>query len=57
MCEKVLKCDSEQVIFKDLQNAIKEFEFLHSIRHPSERNPDSDDEESTTVALFLEFVD
>lgn len=63
MRKNVLKCDSEQVTFKDLQNAIKEFEFLHPCIcyaigiNPSERNPDSDDKESPTVALFLEFAD
>ena len=67
LCKKVLKV--ENASFKDMQNAVKEFEILHNLRHPclcyaiaintSEVYCDENetDDEITTVAIFLEFID
>ena len=71
MCKKVLKYRSNQTSIKDAKNALKEIEVLHSISHPcickafyinmqepiKIINEDGEEEETTTIALFLEFVD
>lgn len=66
-CKKVLNV--EDVTFDDVQNAVKEFQVLHSLHHPSichavGINPaevlpgqTKDGNEVTTVALFLEYID
>lgn len=70
MCKKVLKCTSK-ITMKNAQNAMKEFEILRKISHPcickaininigekiEIKDEDGDQLESTTIALFLEFVD
>ena len=63
LCKKVLKVESAS--FKDLQNAMKEFEVLHRLHHPcicsaiaiNTSEVLSEEEEVTTVALFIEFID
>ena len=68
MCKKVIYLDKNEFSFKEMQNAMKEFEILHVMNHPcicqaigintSEviKNEESE-EEITTIALFLEFID
>lgn len=66
MCKKILKVDMKKT-FKDLQNAIKEFEFLYNVHHPcictaygintSETIKNELNQEVTTVALFLEYLE
>lgn len=64
MCKKILKV--EGATFKDLQNALKEFDILHNLHHPcicyaiainTAETYYEADEEMTTVALLLEFID
>ena len=63
LCKKVLKVEGAS--FKDLQNAMKEFEVLHRLHHPcicsaiaiNTSEVLSEEEEVTTVALFIEFID
>lgn len=71
MCKKVLKgSPNDQTNFKNVQNSIKEFEVLYRLNHPcickviginiSETIKDSnlkEENEMTTIALFLEFLD
>lgn len=68
MCKKVIYLDKNEFSFKEMRNAMKEFEILHVMNHPcicqaigintSEviKNEESE-EEITTIALFLEFID
>lgn len=66
MCKKVIKFDHKKT-FKDLQNAIKEYEFLYSIHHPCiciaygintcEVIKNEMNKEMTTVAIFLEHLE
>lgn len=68
MCKKILKYDSDQVPFKDLQNAMNGFEILHSINHscifhaigyidisePIETQSNEEDyDELTTIVLIV----
>lgn len=67
ICKKVLKFRNGQSTIKDAQNAMKEFEVLHMITHPCickaiginlhEALKIANDEETTTIALFFEFVE
>ncbi|KAK8836584.1 hypothetical protein M9Y10_037518 [Tritrichomonas musculus] len=69
MCKKVIKVEEGKTTFKDLQNAMKEFEVLFNINHPCichaigvntcevlERDEETGNE-ITTIALFLEFIE
>lgn len=70
LCKKVLKLCDESSLYKNAKNAIKEFEILHKINHPSickaikinisepiktEANEQAE-EELTTILLHLEFL-
>ena len=64
MCKKILI--PEDRLFEHMQKAIKEFELLHSINHPcickiyginTSEVIQEDDEEITTIALFLEYIE
>lgn len=69
MCKKVLKNEEEEgkFNFKDVQNAMKEFEVLYNLDHPcicraigintSEPVDSNADKDMTTVALFLEYFE
>ncbi|KAK8871923.1 hypothetical protein M9Y10_007669 [Tritrichomonas musculus] len=68
ICKKVIYLDKNEVSFKEMQNAMKEFEILYVMKHPcicqaigintSEMiKNEENNEEMTTVALFLEFID
>lgn len=67
MCKKILKINKDKTTIKNLQNAMKEFEVLHALNHPSicraigintaEQVDSDEDSDVTTVALFLEFID
>lgn len=62
-CKKVLRIEGSE--FKDFQNAIKEFEILHNLKHPcicsaigiSTVEKVDDKSEVTTVAIYIEFVE
>lgn len=64
MCKKILI--PEDRFFEHMQKTIKEFELLHSIDHPciceiyginTSEVIQEDDEEITTIALFLEYIE
>lgn len=73
MCKKILKFDpSSPPDFKNMKNAMKEFDILYKISHPcickflyintqeTIKDANVDDEsgqEATTIALFLEFLE
>lgn len=68
MCKKVLQQIEDKKTVKTIQNVLKEFEILHDFNHPclckaiginiAEPVSNKDDEdELTTIALFLEFLD
>lgn len=62
-CKKVLKIEGSE--FKDVQNAIKEFEILHNLKHPcicsaigiNTIEKVDDESEVTTIAIYIEFVE
>ncbi|KAK8895273.1 hypothetical protein M9Y10_023717 [Tritrichomonas musculus] len=63
MCKKVLKTVEGVTTFKDLQNAVKEFEVLHLISHPcicesiwiNTSSKVKDSKDKTTVSIYLEY--
>ena len=72
MCKKIFKFDpSSPPDFKNAKNAMKEFEILYKINHPcickslfinmqeviKDANVDEENQEVTTVAIFLEFLE
>ncbi|KAK8884757.1 hypothetical protein M9Y10_043877 [Tritrichomonas musculus] len=66
MCKKILKI-TKTTTYKDLINGVKEFEVLYSINHPcicqafgynpTEPVQDSTEENMTTIAIFLEYLE
>lgn len=61
LCKKVVKIQDDSTSFKNIKNAIKEFEVLHSIKHPCicsafAINPAEPFSNVTTVSLYLEFI-
>ena len=69
ICKKVLRYRPDQT-FQDARNAMREFEFLSRIKHPCickavcinileplQVNVNGENQQITTIALFLEFVD
>ena len=61
ICKKVLK--GEKATFKDVQNAFKEFEIIHSLNHQcicraiAINTQEELEEGMTTISILIEFVD
>ena len=69
MCKKIIKVEEGKTTFRDMQNAIKEFEVLCHLHHPcisraivvNTHEVVGQDEETCneipTIAFFFEFID